>query len=212
MPPPPAAAPTPAPTAPPIAWSIPLAALLAVAGAFLPWFTPHADKGGQRVAFDALYSIKDGKIGLLAPIALVVVALGVVGLARGSARGRLAASADPLRSLAKYAIGAGAGSLVCLVIAWLLVTTQYKFALGGSEYSWSDFEHQLKAHGATLSRGPQLGYWLTSAGAVLAIIAGALMLGRARTSSATGPVGAPPPPTASHGYPPAGPGPDKPSA
>jgi hypothetical protein len=204
---------TPIPKVPPVAWLIPLAALLAVIGVFTPWFKPHADKGGQSVGFDALYSFKDGKIGLVAPIALVVIALGVFSLARGRVKGRLAGSADPIRLMAKYALGVGVVSLVCLLIAWFLVTTQYKFELNGSEYSWSDFEAKLKTAGATLSRGPQIGYWLTLVGALLAIVAGVVLLVQAKSSAPAQPVGAaagtlPPPPS---GYPQAGPSLDKPS-
>lgn len=204
---------TPVPKAPPIAWLIPLAALLAVIGAFTPWFKPHGQIGRYSQDFDALYSFKDGKIGLIAPIALVVLALSVIGLLQGKVRGRLAGSTDPVRSMAKYAIGVGVVSLVCLLIAWFLVTTQYKFTVGGQEYSWNDFESKLKTAGGTLGRGPQIGYWLTLVGALLAIVAGVVMLVQAKSSTPAQPVGAPqrtlPPPPS--GYPPAGPSLDKPS-
>ena len=100
--------------------------------------------------------------------------------------------------------------MVCLLIAWLLVTTQYKFELGGTEYSWGDFERQLTAHGATLSRGPQPGYWLTSAAALLAVIAGVVLLVQTTPSTAAR-TAVPPPPPPPDGYPPAGPPVDTPS-
>lgn len=199
--PPPPPGTVPVAKAPPVAWLIPLAALLAVIGVFTPWFKPHGEVGKYSQDFDALYSVKDGKIGLLAPIALVVLAISVVGLLRGKVRGRLAGSADPVRSAAKYAIGVGVGSLICLVIAWVMVTSQYKFTLNGTEYSWSDFESKVKAAGGTLSRGPQFGYWLTLAGALLAVIAGIVMLVQAKSAAPAG-TPTPPPPGA---YPPAQP-------
>ena len=81
-----------------------------------------------------------------------------------------------MRSVAKYAIIAGVVSAVCLTIAWFLVTSQYKFELNGTELSWNDFESRLKAVGGSLSRGPQIGYWLTAAAALVAIVGGVLML------------------------------------
>jgi hypothetical protein len=199
--PPPPPGTVPVAKAPPVAWLIPLAALLSVIGLFTPWFTPHADKGGQTVKFDSLYSFKDGKIGLVAPIALVVLAITVIGLLRGRVRGRLAGSSDPVHSTGKYSIGVGVVALVCLVIAWFLVTTQYKFTLAGTEYSWSDFESKLKAAGATLSRGPGIGFWLTLAGGILAVIAGIVLLVQAK-STAPAP---PPAPQVPGAYPPAQP-------
>jgi hypothetical protein len=188
--------------APPIAWLIPLAALLSVIGVFTPWFTPHGQIGRYSQNFDSLYSFKDGKIGLIAPIALVVLAVTVIGLLRGKVRGRLAGSADPVRSAGKYAIGVGIVALVCLVIAWFLVTTQYKFTLAGTEYSWNDFEAKVKQAGGTLSRGPGIGFWLTLVGGLLAVIAGVVMLMQAK-ATAPPPPQLPPPGAFPGGYPPA---------
>lgn len=179
-----------APAVPPVAWVIPPAAVLAVIGAVTPWFRPHGQVRGLSRDYDALYSIRDGKIGVIAPIALVVLALGVVNLMRGKVRGRLAASADPIRTTAKYALGAGLAALVCLVIAWFLVASQYKFALtDGETLSFEDYRSRLEQLGGSLSRGPQPGYWLTLAGAVLAIVAGLVLLVQA------GPRRAAPPPS-----------------
>jgi uncharacterized membrane protein len=119
-----------------------------------------------------LYSIKDGKIGIVAPIVLVVLAVMTVGLFRGKPRGRLASATDPVRTVAKYAIVIGAVCVVCLVIAWFFVSTQYRFGA----MSWNDFESRLKAVGGSLSRGPQIGYWVTAAAALVAIVGGVLML------------------------------------
>jgi hypothetical protein len=190
-PPPPPVTQTAPVQAPPVAWLIPLAALLAVIGAFTPWFRPEASRGGQTVhAKDALYSWKDGKIGLVAPIILVILAISVIGLLQGKARGRFASGPDPVRSVAKYCIGAGVVSLVCLLIAWFLVTSQYKF---GDGRSWDQYEKALRDVGATLSRGPQIGYWLTLVAGVLAIVGGVLTLLAAKPVPVS-PSGAFPPP------------------
>ena len=188
-PPPPPVTQTAPVQAPPVAWLVPLAALLAVIGAFTPWFRPHGEAGGASKDFDNLYSWKDGKIGLVAPIILVILAISVIGLLQGKARGRFASGPDPVRSVAKYCIGAGVVSLVCLLIAWFLVTSQYKFQVPGRTYSWDDFEKL----GVTLSRGPQIGYWLTLVAGVLAIVGGVLMLLAAKPVPVS-PSGAFPPP------------------
>ena len=188
--------------APPVAWLIPLAALLAVIGAFTPWFTPEASASGRTAdAQNSLYSWKDGKIGLIAPIVLVVIAISVVSLLRGKRAGRLTAAADPVKAAGKYAAIAGGVSAVCLVIAWFLVTSQYTF----NGLSWNELQKRLSAVHGTLSRGPQVGYFLTIAAAALAIIGGVLMMtmsGKPAPAAGTTPPpphGTTPPPPPSHG-------------
>lgn len=184
--------------APQVAWLIPLAALLAVIGAFTPWFKAKgtASAAGQTIhhTFDGLYSFKDGKIGLLAPILLVILAIGVVGLLLGRAPARFSrGSTHPVSYAGKVAIVAGVITLVCTIVAWFLVKTQYKFNEAGHKYSWDDYIKAAKAAGVKLelSRGPQIGYFLTIAAGVVAIIGGLLMVLSARGSAA---------PTSSHGY------------
>jgi hypothetical protein len=171
----------PAPTAPitvsPVAWLIPLAALLAVIGAATPWFKPALHKAGINASVhNALYSWKDGKVGLLAPILLVILAIGVVGLLRGKSGGRFSrGSGHPAKSAGRTAVIFGVVSLGCMVIAWFLVLGQYTI----QDPSTGDTEHLktfASAVGATLSRGPQIGFWLTGVAAVLAIVAGVVLM------------------------------------
>jgi hypothetical protein len=144
-----------------------------VIGAFTPWFTPEASARGRTIDAEiSLYSWKDGKVGLIAPIVLVVIAISVIGLLSGKRRGRLAGAADPVKAAGKYAVIAGAVSAVCLVIAWFLVTSRYTF----NGLSWDELDKRLAALGGSLSRGPQIGYFLTIAAAALAIIGGVLMM------------------------------------
>jgi hypothetical protein len=178
-------------TVPPAAWLVPLAAVLALVGAFTPWFKAKAtaSAAGQTIhhTFDGLYSFKDGKIGLLAPILLVVLAIGVVGLLLGRSPARFSrGSAHPVASAGKAAVVVGVLSLICTLIAWFLVKSQYKFKESGKEYSWDDYIKVAKAAGVKLelSRGPQLGYFLTIAAGVVAIIGGVLMILAARGASA----------------------------
>jgi hypothetical protein len=175
--------------APIVSWLVPLAALLAVIGVFTPWFRPKATAGGHSESTtNALYSFEDGKIGLLAPILLVALAIGVVGLLVGKTPARFSkGSAHPVASAGKAALIVGAVSLVCAVIGWFLVKSQYKFpGPNGTNLSWDDFIKAAKDAGINieLSRGPQIGYFLTIAAALLAIVAGVLMILAARTASA----------------------------
>lgn len=173
-------------TVPPLAWLVPLAALLAVIGAFTPWFRPELHKDGRSAAVDnALYSWKDGKIGLVAPILLVILAIGVAGLLVGRTPARFTrGGAHPVASAGKAAIVAGVISVVCMIIAWFLVIGQYEITdpTTGSKTSLKSFASSV---GATTSQGPQVGYWLTGAGAVLAIVAGVLMIAAARKATGT---------------------------
>jgi len=186
--------------APVVAWLVPLAALLAVIGAFTPWFRPKATVSGRSESTtNALYSFEDGRIGLLAPILLVVLAIGVVGLLVGRTPARFSkGGAHPVASAGKAAVIVGAVSLACAVVGWFLVKSQYKFpGPNGKDLGWDDFIKAAKALGVNveLSRGPQIGYFLTIAAAILAIVAGVLMILAARGSTTS---------TSPSGYPPAG--------
>lgn len=179
---------------PPVAWLIPLAALLAVIGAVTPWFAPEGSYQGHLIVQgDNLYSWKDGKIGLLPPILLVILAIGVTGLLLGRSPARFnKGSHGPVTSAARSALVMGAISVVAVVVAWFLVTTQYHFSgPGGSSYSWDD----VTSKGVDMSRSPQIGYFLTLAAAILALVAGALMLAtkKATEPAAETPTYAPPP-------------------
>ncbi len=208
---PPPAAPvqTQAVKVPIVAWLVPLAALLAVIGVFTPWFRPKATVSGRsESSTNALYSFEDGKIGLLAPILLLVLAIGVVGLLVGRAPARFSkGSAHPVASAGKGAVIVGAVSLVGAVIAWFLVKSQYKFpGPNGRDLSWDNFIRAAKALGVNveLSRGPQIGYFLTIAAAVLAIVAGVLMIIAARGSTTSVSHPGYQPAGAAQGYQPAG--------
>src|ERR1700709_56626 len=127
---------------PPVAWLIPAAAVLAVIGAFTPWFHGSASVPGHKSASfeDSLYSYADGRIGLLPPITLVVLSIGVIGLLRGKTPRRFSRGPSGAGvSAARGALIIGVVSLLCVVIAWFLVPTQYKFDDGtGNKVSWND--------------------------------------------------------------------------
>lgn len=171
---------------PGIAWLLPVAALLAVLGAAIPWFRPRGSYAGRTETFSALYSWRDGRIGLLAPLLLLVLAVHATSvLAGGRPRGRFARSSDPVRATGNAALLAGLVSGVCLVIAWFLVRTQYHFTVAGQDYSWS----RVEALGISLTPGPQPGFLLTVVAALLAVVAGVAIRAAARPAvlPATGP-------------------------
>ena len=158
-----------------LAWLVPLAALLAVIGLFTPWFSPQGTFHGQAVlhAEGDLYSWKDGRIGLVAPIALVIAAVAVMSLLRGKSVSRFEQSRHaPVVAAARSVMIVGAVSLVAVVIAWFLVPGQFDDVPADAGGSWDGAERM----GIDMSRGPQLGYWLTVVAALLAIVAGVLML------------------------------------
>lgn len=156
---------------PAIAWLVPGAAALAVLGALLPWFRPRGTVAGHARTFDALYSVKD-KAGLVVPVLLVLVAISVVELLLGKPRGRLAANAEPARLAAIYVLVGGLVCIAVMVVAWAMVPSLYDFVVAGRTLSWQ----QYRRAGVRLERGPDVGFWLTAAAAVLTVATGAAML------------------------------------
>ena len=168
---------------PPVAgWIVPVAGVLAVIGVFTPWFRPEvtASGGGKSITKaveNALYSWKDGKIGLIAPIVLAILAVAVVGLMTGRTVSRFErGSSGPIVTAARASMIAGGISLAAVVIAWFMVPSQYSFSDGGREYSWDDYIKAIQGldgvDSAGISRAPQLGYFLTVAAALVALIGG----------------------------------------
>ncbi|GAB2486046.1 hypothetical protein [Jatrophihabitans fulvus] len=186
--------------APPAGWLVPLAAVLGVIGVFTPWFKPQVSgtvngqsQSGDAVQ-DALYSWKEGKLGLIAPIVLVLVAIGVVGLLTGKKSRFHRGSTSPVVNGARGAIIAGVVAIVAVVVSYFLLPSQYTFTDGAREYSWDEAIRRFESLGAKdveLSQGPQIGFWLTVAAGVIAIIGGILML---VTRSKPVAAGAPTPP------------------
>ena len=91
-------------------------------------------------------------------------------------------------------------AVVCTVVAWFMLPSQYKIdGPDGRKLSWDDAVKLAKQEGINLdiSRGPQIGFWLTIAGAVLAIAGGVLLMAAGKKAAvALPPVPPPPPPVA----------------
>lgn len=221
-PPPPNSPPPPPPLAPnqleekapPAGWLMPLAAALAVVGVFTPWFKPQVTLSGNGqtktgdAVEDALYSWKEGKLGLIAPIVLVLVAIGVVGVLTGKNSRFHRGSTSPVVNAARGALIAGAVAVVAVLVSYFLLPSQYKFSVPGQgDLSWDDATAFLKrntgASSVELSQGPQIGFWLTVVAGALSIIAGVLMLvTRSKVTPAGGATPPPAPPQYGGGLPP----------
>lgn len=175
--------------APVTAWLVPLAGLLGLIGLFTTWFAPYGDLDGQReLSGSNLHPWDDGKIGMLGPILLIVIGGAVAALLLGRISQRFSrGAAHPVVTGGRYAAGAGVVTIVCLIIAWFMLPSQYKIDLGtGGKLSWDDASDLAKENGHTLviSHGPEIGFWLTGVAALLAIIGGVLMILAARNSAA----------------------------
>ncbi|SHG01489.1 hypothetical protein SAMN05443575_1131 [Jatrophihabitans endophyticus] len=205
-----------------VAWLVPVAAALAVIGAFTPWFKPQvsATIGGTTrsadAVDDALYSWKEGKLGLVAPIVLVLLAIGVVSLLRGGSNTRFhRGSSSPVANAAKGALIAGVVAIAAVVVTYFLLPSQYTFTDGSRKYSWDEalklFKSQTGASDTELSQGPQIGFWLTAAAGVVAVVAGILML-VLRSKQSAAPSGQQPPAGYGQQQPPAGYGQQQPPA
>ena len=106
---------------PPAAWLVPLGAVLAVVGVFTPWFKPQASVKGKDVDVvkDSLYSFKEGRLGLIAPVLIVILAVGVVRLIQGHSVARFnRGSRSPVSSAGLGAVIVGVVALVAAAIAY----------------------------------------------------------------------------------------------
>jgi hypothetical protein len=148
-----------------IAWLLAVPAVLAALGAVLPWFAPTGTRNGVRaVDIPQAYCVQAGHIGFLAPLLLIVAGVALLGprLRRANPAPR------PLEMDGLILLGCGVAAAIVLVVTWFLLPSSYTFTGG---MSWAALERA----GFDLRRGPQIGYFLTVAAAVLAICCGATL-------------------------------------
>jgi hypothetical protein len=158
------------PTARAVTWLCAAPAAVALVGAVLPWFAPT----GRRVSLPTAYCLQAGRIGFLAPLAIIGVAVAVLGRRLGWTR-----TDRPLRSRETDGLliaGSGAVAGIVLVVTWYLLPSSYTFTAG---LSWD----QLNSGGHALTRGPQPGYFISIGAAVLAVACGALLVWTGRRES-----------------------------
>jgi hypothetical protein len=166
--------PEPAPTAEPttrvtpLAWLAAAPAIVAIVGAVLPWFAPTGTKGGvAAVDIPKAFCLQAGRVGFLAPLALIVAAVAVLGPRLG-----LFAKGQPTRRLDTDGLvvaGSGLGAALVLGVAWYFLPDSYTFSGG---ISWDS----LSNAGFDLQRQPQPGYFISIAAAVIAIGCGVAMV------------------------------------
>ena len=149
-----------------LAWLPATFAVVALVGAALPWFAPTGTGRGARLDIPEAYCWQAGRIGFLAPLVLVVVALLVVGPRLG-----WFAKNQPARRLRRDGLllaGAGLAAGIVLALTWVLLPKSYTF----SGLTWD----ALVGIGLDLRRGPQPGYFLTVAAAADAVVCGIVYL------------------------------------
>jgi hypothetical protein len=159
-------------------------AVPALIGAVLPWFAPTGTGQGGGLQIAAAYCWQAGRIGFLAPLALVVAAVAVVGprhgwFARGEPR--------TYRHDGVLLIAAGVGAGVVLALTWWLLPKSYTFSAG---LTWDS----LVSLGYHIARNPQPGYFVTIAAAVDAIVCGVVYVVVARRQAAAESSDGPPAP------------------
>ena len=154
-----------------LSWLPASAALVALVGVALPWFAPSGQGRHGRLDIPEAYCWQAGRVGYLAPLLLVIVAVSIVGPRHGWF-GRT----GPERTFTRdgwllVVAGLTAGGVVGLT--WVLLPKSYTFGIG---LSWDS----LVASGYRLSRHPQPGYFLTAAAALDAVVCGGIYLAAAR--------------------------------
>jgi uncharacterized YccA/Bax inhibitor family protein len=157
---------------PTVAWLIPAAALVAVVGGVLPWFKPigyvhgsHHEIGVQAHAWQA------GAVGAIGPILLVV--LGGLVLRRFLSSKPAKPGKNPVRRSGLIAILFALVTIALQGAARGLVLNG-TVTLNGQSIKLEDLAGALGY--TAISRGTQLGFWLTTVAAVLVLTAGVAMM------------------------------------
>lgn len=148
-------------------------AVLALVGAALPWFAPTGQgrgHNGGRLDIPQAFCWQAGRVGYLAPLLLVIVAVSILGPRHGWF-GRAA----PPRTFTRdgwLLVVVGLAAAAVLGLCWVLLPKSYSF--GG--LSWDS----LVAVGYRLDRNPQPGFALSAAAALAAVVCGGVYLLAAR--------------------------------
>lgn len=149
-------------------------AVVALAGAVLPWFAPIGRRRNSSLAIPSAFSWQAGRIGYFAPLLLIIAAAAIL----GGRHGWFGQNA-PRRTYTRdgwYLIAVGLAAGAVLALTWLLLPKSYTFTAG---LSWND----LASLGYRLRRNPQPGYFLAIAAAADAVACGVVYLTVARRES-----------------------------
>jgi hypothetical protein len=137
-------------------------ALVAVIGAALPWFAPGGYGTGGRAHLAEAYCWAAGRVGFLAPLALVLVGVAIVGRRHGWFGKNQQPRSYQYDGVLLIVAGLFAGAM--LLAAWTLLPRSYTI----SGLTWQN----LVDRGVHLSRNPQPAYFLTIAAAADAVLCG----------------------------------------
>jgi len=149
MTPQPTGAPAPPPARspiPPWAWLFVVTGLVGAVGGILPWFRPSA---GPLHADSPVHSWNDGRLVIAGP--LIMLGCGIWWLLALLGKRPAGRYGEARHGVIVSTIG-GALTVVSLPVAWALVPHNYR--------DWKIIELEAHLHGLSLSRGPQLGFWL----------------------------------------------------
>lgn len=138
----------------PVSFAVP-----ALVGAALAWFAPTGSGQGGGLQIAPAYCWQAGRIGFLAPLALVIAAVAVLGPRHG-----WFAKGEPrtYRHDGLVLLAGGVGAGVVLALTWWLLPKSYTFSAG---LTWES----LVSLGYRIARNPQPGYFVTIAAAADAI-------------------------------------------
>lgn len=186
--PPPASVPiasAPLAKAPPVAWLVPIAALAAIVGAILPWFQPILYNHGKALSIpESAHSWEAGRIGVLGPVLLVLVGILVFRRLMGKASARARKDGrNPVTRAGFVVVVAVVVTLGLQFLARAVVLKAITVNAGGKSFNLVDYASAAGYSG--ISRGTQIGFWVTAGAAVVALIGGIAMMivGRKQASA-----------------------------
>jgi hypothetical protein len=171
-PPPPPLADTHPVAAPRVSWLIPLAGVVAIVGGILPWFKPIGYAHGQHGSLGiTAHSWQGGAVGVLGPVLLIIIGVLVLRLLVTKASAK--PGKNPVRRDGVLAIVFGVLALGFQLLARGLIL-HADVTLNGKSYHLDDLAGQAGL--SAISRGTQIGFWITTAAAAIALIGGIAMI------------------------------------
>jgi hypothetical protein len=171
---------------PRVAWLVPIAGVLAIVGAILPWFEPIGYAHGRHGSLGITsHAWQGGAIGVLAPVVLIVIGVLVLRLLVSSRPAK--PGKNPVRRYGVLAIVFALLALLFQLFARGLIL-HADVSVNGKTYHLDDLAG--RAGLSAISRGTQIGFWITAAAAVIALVGGIAMLVVGRKKDAA-PVAAP---------------------
>jgi hypothetical protein len=166
---------------PAIAWLVPLAAVVAIVGVVLPWFKPIGYAGGKHQEIGVVaHAWQGGAVGVLGPILLVIA--GVIVLRRILRSAPAKPGKNPVRRAGMIAALFAVLTYVAQLAARGLVL-HGTVDINGQSIKLDDLAGQLGY--SAISRGTQIGFWITAVAALLALVGGIAMFAAGKKAPAS---------------------------